>query len=145
MCRDGVRLAPSPDREAKVLPTIQRALAEDCLEPEVELPSETLFGQSGASALKPIHARAARGHEFQGGASVHLNTTLRCSLKALARQLRDCRPKRSLSTAALNLMLCSTLTHSLSWAMHHSGSRTSHHQHGMLVPAVSFARVGVSW
>ena len=40
-CVDGVRLAPSPDRVAKVLPTIQRALAEDCLEPEVELPSET--------------------------------------------------------------------------------------------------------
>ena len=84
---EGVRLAPTPDRLAKILQTIREALNTDRLDPQtaqklagrLSFLTQSVFGCVGRAAIKPMYARAT---DTSPGSQDGLPQQLRAGLTA---------------------------------------------------------------
>ena len=94
---NGVRLSPCPERMAKLLTTIDQALASNTLTPEdaqrlagkLVFLQTTCFGQLGTAATHCLYSRAAQGpQEFH-----RLTTALEASLLTITEVLQHLSPR----------------------------------------------------
>ncbi|CAE7511741.1 unnamed protein product, partial [Symbiodinium sp. KB8] len=96
--RAGVVLQPTPARLQKVLTTIDTALAEDELAPDVasrlagrlNFVTQSTFGAVGKAALQPVYARA---HDVAAASDTRLSMGLRAALLSLRHLLANIQPK----------------------------------------------------
>ncbi|CAE7923243.1 unnamed protein product [Symbiodinium sp. KB8] len=96
--RTGVVLQPTPARLQKVLTTIDTALAEDELAPDVasrlagrlNFVTQSTFGAVGKAALQPVYSRA---HDAAAASDTRLSMGLRAALLSLRHLLANIQPK----------------------------------------------------
>ncbi|CAE7931305.1 unnamed protein product, partial [Symbiodinium necroappetens] len=96
--RTGVVLQPTPARLQKVLTTIDTALAENELAPDVasrlagclNFVTQSTFGAVGKAALQPVYSRA---HDAAAASNTSLSMGLRAALLSLRHLLANIQPK----------------------------------------------------
>ena len=96
--RAGVVLQPTPARLQKVLTTIDTALAQDELAPDVasrlagrlNFVTQSTFGAVGKAALQPVYSRA---HDAAATSDTRLSMGLRSALLSLRHLLANIQPK----------------------------------------------------
>ena len=94
---DGVRVSPEPRRIEKLTGIIREALETGELQPEaaarlagkIAFVNSTAFGRTGATALRPVYARASS----TGSDTAALNVGLAAALRALLVLLATMRPR----------------------------------------------------
>eukprot|EP00435_Cladocopium_sp_Y103_P061850 s2532_g23.t1 len=96
---EAVVLSPHPNRCAKMIQALQRALDTNSLSPEeaqrlagkMVFMGSTLFGQLGRAAMQPMYARAHGIGDTKG--TSQLNGPLRSAMRAICGLLRDIQPR----------------------------------------------------